>query len=134
LTPGRRPFHTLNPAMAELRDGRIMSYGTMGGEGQPQTLAQVFTRYARFGQSLQAAITAPRWLFGKTWGEDLPGLKIEDRFDSDLVEALTRAGHAPQSVGAFSSMLGHAGAVVRHLDGRTEAASDPRADGYAWAR
>ena len=37
-------------------------------------------------------------------------------------------------VGAFSSLLGHAGAVVRHPDGRTEAASDPRADGFAWAR
>ena len=36
LAPGRRPFHTLNPALAALKDGRVMAYGTMGGDGQPQ--------------------------------------------------------------------------------------------------
>ena len=39
LAPGRLPFHTLNPAIAVLKDGRIMAYGTMGGDGQPQTQA-----------------------------------------------------------------------------------------------
>ena len=39
LEPGRRPFHTLNPALAVLRDGRVMAYGTMGGDGQPQSQA-----------------------------------------------------------------------------------------------
>ena len=29
LKPGRKPFHTLNPALAHLADGRVMSYGTM---------------------------------------------------------------------------------------------------------
>ncbi len=43
LEPGRRPFHTLNPALAVLKDGRVMAYGTMGGDGQPQTQAAVFT-------------------------------------------------------------------------------------------
>ena len=37
LAPGRLPFHTLNPALAVLNDGRVMAYGTMGGDGQPQT-------------------------------------------------------------------------------------------------
>ena len=45
LAPGRLPFHTLNPALAVLDDGRVMAYGTMGGDGQPQTQAQVFTRH-----------------------------------------------------------------------------------------
>ena len=44
LVPGLKPFHTLNPAFAELSDGRRMSYGTMGGEGQPQTQAALFAR------------------------------------------------------------------------------------------
>ncbi|HZQ12103.1 MAG TPA: gamma-glutamyltransferase, partial [Pseudolabrys sp.] len=39
LAPGRRPFHTLNPALAELNDGRVIAYGTMGGDGQPQSQA-----------------------------------------------------------------------------------------------
>src|SRR5262245_40111216 len=39
LAPGRRPFHTLNPALAVLKDGRIIGYGAMGGHGQPQSQA-----------------------------------------------------------------------------------------------
>jgi gamma-glutamyltranspeptidase/glutathione hydrolase len=46
LQPGRKPFHTLNPSLARFADGRVMPYGTMGGEGQPQTSA-VPTRLLR---------------------------------------------------------------------------------------
>ncbi|MFX7870580.1 gamma-glutamyltransferase, partial [Acinetobacter baumannii] len=42
LQPGKLPFHTLNPSLARLNDGRTLAYGTMGGEGQPQTQAAVF--------------------------------------------------------------------------------------------
>lgn len=134
LAPGRKPFHTLNPAMARFDDGRTMVYGTMGGEGQPQTQAAVFSRYALFGQDLQAAVTAPRWLLGKTWGEGTVGLKLEDRFPSDLVAALGAAGHDVELLPAFTSTMGHAGAIVRHADGRLEGATDPRSDGAvaAW--
>jgi gamma-glutamyltranspeptidase/glutathione hydrolase len=129
LKPGRKPFHTLNPAMARLKDGRTMVYGTMGGEGQPQTQAAVFTRYARYGQDLQAAVTAPRWLLGRTWGEESTSLKLESRFDPALVEALKAAGHAVELVAPFTATMGHAGAVVRRADGTFEGASDPRSDG-----
>ncbi|WAP70262.1 gamma-glutamyltransferase family protein [Jiella pelagia] len=140
LTPGpnqvgprRRPFHTLNPALAELTDGRVMAYGTMGGEGQPQTQGAVFTRYALFGEGLQTAVTAPRWLLGRTWGDATTTLKLEDRFDPALVEQLRAAGHDTEIIPAFSDMAGHAGAVVRHPSGVIEGASDPRADGAALA-
>ncbi|MFV0245060.1 MAG: gamma-glutamyltransferase family protein [Qingshengfaniella sp.] len=133
LAPGKRPFHTLNPALAELQDGRVMAYGTMGGEGQPQTQAAVFTRYAHFGTGLQQAVTAPRWLLGKTWGDDSTTLKLEDRFDPALIARLTAAGHQVEMLPAFSDLAGHAGAVVVHPDGLHEAASDPRADGAALA-
>lgn len=134
LAPGRKPFHTLNPAMARFDDGRTMVYGTMGGEGQPQTQAAVFTRYARFGMALQEAVTAPRWLLGKTWGEGTVGLKLEDRFPREVVAALVSAGHDVERVAPFTSMMGHAGAIVRHADGRLEGATDPRSDGgvAAW--
>ncbi|UWQ19563.1 gamma-glutamyltransferase family protein [Jannaschia sp. M317] len=131
IGPGRKPFHTLNPAMAVLEDGRIMAYGTMGGEGQPQTQSAIFTRYVQFGVDLQAAITAPRWLLGKTWGADTTSLKLENRFDPDLVSALERAGHDVEMLPDFSSLVGHAGAVVLHPDGLVETATDPRADGAA---
>ena len=48
LQPGRKPFHTLNPALAVLRDGRVMAYGAMGGDGQPQTQAALFTRHVLY--------------------------------------------------------------------------------------
>lgn len=133
LGPGRRPFHTLNPALAVLRDGRVMAYGNMGGEGQPQSQSAVFTRYALFDQPLQKAITAPRWLLGKTWGDDTTSLKLEENFDPGLVEALRQAGHEVELLPAWSSLMGHAGAIVRHDDGRIEAANDPRSDGLGWA-
>ncbi|MEQ5870700.1 gamma-glutamyltransferase family protein [Sagittula sp. NFXS13] len=131
LKPGHKPFHTLNPALARLTDGRVMAYGTMGGEGQPQTQAAVFTRHVAFGMDLQQAVTAPRWLLGKTWGDDTTSLKLEDRFDPALIDALTKAGHKVEMIPPYSNLAGHAGAVVRHDTGLIEAASDPRADGAA---
>lgn len=133
LAPGKRPFHTLNPALAVLNDGRVMSYGTMGGEGQPQTQAAVFSRYAQFGMPLQQAVTAPRWLLGKTWGDDTTSLKLEENFDADVTNALRAAGHEVEILPAFSSLMGHAGAIVSHPDGLIEAANDPRSDGLAYA-
>ena len=133
LAPGRRPFHTLNPAMARFDDGRAMVYGTMGGEGQPQTQAAIFSRYGLFGQDLQTAVTAPRWLLGKTWGQTSMGLKLEDRFDSAMVATLRAAGHEVDLLPAFTSTMGHAGAIVRHKDGLLEGAADPRSDGVVAA-
>ena len=129
LAPGRKPFHTLNPALFRFDDGRTMPYGTMGGEGQPQTQAAVLTRYAYFGQSLQAAVSAPRWLLGRTWGEESTTLKLESRMNPSVVDALASAGHDVEVVGDFDEVMGHAGALVRHRNGVIEGASDPRSDG-----
>jgi len=129
LLPHTLPFHTLNPALARLRDGRTLAYGTMGGEGQPQTQAAFFTRHVLFGQNMQAAISAPRWLLGRTWGEDSTNLKVEARLPSDLVAQLEQAGHAVQVVGPWEDMMGHAGALAFHAHGNIEGATDPRADG-----
>jgi oxamate amidohydrolase len=135
LMPLRRPFHTIQPAMALFHDSRVMPYGTMGGEGQPQTQAATFTRYADYGQDLQAAITAPRWLLGRTWGSDVTNLRIENRFAPDVIAALRGAGHDVEVVGPFEEMMGHAGALVAHKTGpkagTIEGASDPRSDGRA---
>jgi gamma-glutamyltranspeptidase len=133
LRPGRKPFHTLNPALARLHDDRTIVYGTMGGEGQPQTQAAVFTRYALFGQELQAAITAPRWLLGRTWGATSTNLRVESRFDPGLIEALRKAGHDVEAVAPFSDIMGHAGGIARHASGVLEGATDPRGDGVVAA-
>ena len=133
VAPGRKPFHTLNPALAVFGDGRTLAYGCMGGDGQPQTQAALFTRYACFGQELQAAITAPRWVLGRTWGAEVTKLRIESRFPAQLLRALESAGHEVEPVEAMTDLMGHAGAIARHADGLLEGANDPRSDGAALA-
>ncbi|NVK34629.1 MAG: gamma-glutamyltransferase family protein [Rhodobacteraceae bacterium] len=132
LEPGRVPFHTLNPAMAKLNDGRLVTYGTMGGEGQPQTQAAIFARHVLNGMPVGEAIDAPRWLLGRTWGDETTALRLENRFDPDVVKALERAGHElVQLDEAYSDTMGHAGMIVRNDKGGLEGAHDPRADGGA---
>jgi gamma-glutamyltranspeptidase len=133
LSPGRLPFHTNNPALARLADGRLMVYGTMGGDGQPQTQAALFTRHVRYGQELQQAVSAPRWLLGRTWGAPAVELSLESRFEPAPIERLRAAGHKVRVVGAYDSLMGHAGAIVRYPGGLLEGAADPRGDGCAAA-
>ncbi len=135
LLPYRRPFHTIQPAMALLDDGRVMPYGTMGGEGQPQTQAAIYTRHVMYGQDLQTAINAPRWLLGRTWGSVATNLRVESRLGDDVIGRLRAAGHDVEVIGAFDEVMGHAGALVQHRSGpragTIEGASDPRSDGRA---
>jgi len=131
LEPGRRPFHTLNPPLVEFADGRIMSYGSMGGDGQPQFQAQVFSR-VQFGTGLAEAIDRPRFLFGKLWGSETTRLKIESRWDDAVIRQLAAAGHEIDVVAEpYSAQFGHAGGLIRYPNGRVEAMHDPRSDGGA---
>jgi oxamate amidohydrolase len=131
LMPGRRPFHTLNPALARFSDGRTMVYGNMGGDGQPQSQSAVFSRIAHFGWNPQAAIDAPRWLLGRTWGQTTDTLKLEARFAPATAAALEVLGHEVETMQAYDEAMGHAGAIVRYPDGLLEAGFDPRSDGAA---
>ncbi len=132
LAPGRLPFHTLNPALAVLKDGRVMAYGAMGGDGQPQTQSAVFTRHVQFGEPLLEALDRPRWVLGRTWGAPKTALRMEPRFDGNLIDQLAAAGHDVEVIGEpYSDLMGHAGAALLHKDGTCEAAHDPRADGGA---
>jgi len=132
LTPGRLPPHTLNPALAVLRDGRIMAYGTMGGDAQPQIQAALFTRHVGFRELLDEALDAPRWALGQNWGSPHASLLVEPRLDEAVIDQLLAAGHDVQVMGEpYASAMGHAGAVVLHPDGTLEGGHDPRADGGA---
>jgi gamma-glutamyltranspeptidase/glutathione hydrolase len=132
LEPGRLPFHTLSPAIAALDDGRIIAYGAMGGDGQPQTQAAIYTRHVVFGEPIERAIDAPRWLLGRTWGAEHDNLRLEKRFDGNLIDRLASAGHDVEALSEpYSNVMGHAGAVIVHPGGTLEATHDPRADGGA---
>jgi gamma-glutamyltranspeptidase/glutathione hydrolase len=134
LEPGRKPFHTLNPAMAQMDDGRLLVYGTMGGEGQPQTQAAVFARYMWGGHHVRSAVAAPRWLLGRTWAEQSTSLKLESRFPAETIQALRDLGHPVEVVADFDERMGHAGVLALHPDGWIEGGEDPRSDGCvaAW--
>lgn len=129
LEPGKKPFHTLNPAMAQLADGGCMVYGTMGGDGQPQTQATIFNRVMRFGDHPQQAIERPRWLLGRTWGQSSDSLKLESRFSPTTVRELRALGHEVETIGDWDEGVGHAGMLVRHANGVLEGGFDPRSNG-----
>jgi len=130
LAPFKQTAHTLIPSMY-LVDGRPrLVYGTMGGEGQPQTQAALVTRIIDRGFDPQAAVEAPRWLFGRTWGEETRSLRLEDRFGDDVRNALRERGHEVEIVEGWSDLMGHA-QVIRLDSTGLAGASDPRADGAA---
>ncbi|TGD74909.1 gamma-glutamyltransferase [Mangrovimicrobium sediminis] len=131
LRPRCKPFHTLNPAAARCADGRRMVYGTMGGEGQPQTQAALFSRYYWEDVPLAEAIADGRWLLGRTWGDSDNDLKIEESLFRRIGDELAARGHAVKCVPQHVEMMGHAGAICLSPDASVEAASDPRSDGAA---
>ncbi|MFQ5657938.1 MAG: gamma-glutamyltransferase family protein, partial [Candidatus Methylomirabilales bacterium] len=132
LEPRKRTFHTLIPAML-LKDNRLfLVYGTMGGEGQPQTQSALVTRLVDFGFGLQEAIEAPRWLYGRTWGMATTDLMLEARVPSSVIEELKRRGHPVRVVKEWDDLMGHAQAIL--IDPKTgvlHGAADPRGDGQA---
>ena len=123
LEPRRKPLQSLSPALARLKDGRTMVWGASGGDSQPLTQAQVFTRAVIFGDDLQAAIAAPRLALGER-------VRIEARFEPAVAASLEAAGHAVETAGPFdAAVAGEAGALVRRADGVVEGACDPRGAG-----
>ncbi|XP_023938611.2 oxamate amidohydrolase proenzyme [Bicyclus anynana] len=132
LVPGKKPFSTLNPAAARLKDGRIMIYGTRGGDGQPQTQAAIFHRYVVQGKNLQSSISDPRWIYGPITNDNWDDiLRLENRFSNETIEYLVEKGHKIVLVQPFSEDVGQAGALVRHPSGMIEGAYDPRSNGNA---
>jgi gamma-glutamyltranspeptidase/glutathione hydrolase len=112
-------------------DGRILAYGSMGGDGQPQFQAQVFTRIAA-GQTPAKAVSAPRFLFGRSWGVETASVKLEEGYDDTVAAALAKAGHEIEWRGAAQrDLFGHAGALMRDPKGSIAATHDPRSDGGA---
>ncbi|HEU4439199.1 MAG TPA: gamma-glutamyltransferase family protein [Methylomirabilota bacterium] len=131
LAPGKRTMHTLIPSMY-LEGGRPrFVYGTMGGEGQPQTQAAILTRrlFRRFGP--QAAIEAPRWLYGRTWGAASRALSLEGRYSTELARNLEARGHEVTMGKEWDDLFGHAHCIWLGPDGGLVGGSDPRADGAA---
>lgn len=118
---GKRPMHTIIPAMLK-KDGKvIMPFGVMGGAYQPNGHARVLTNIVDFGMHPQAALDAPR-----SFTDD--GVMNVERGYSDAVRAeLAAMGH---KVEIPQTALGGAQAIWMGGD-VLEGASDPRKDGCA---
>lgn len=132
LAPGKRTFHTLMPGML-FKGGRPeLVYGTMGGEGQPQTSTALVTRYIDFKQSVQTLIDQPRWLFGRMWGENTQNLRIESRFPKQTIEELKARAHDVEFMEPWSAVMGHAAAIkIDQSTGVLGGGADPRGEGVA---
>jgi gamma-glutamyltranspeptidase/glutathione hydrolase len=121
IEPGKRPFHTLIPALARLDDDDWMGFGVMGGPMQPQGHVQVVSNVLDYDRSLQAALDEPRWQY-----MDDGTVAVEARMDDLVQTELCRRGHdvrilPPQSFGG--------GQIVRNDGGTLSGATDPRKDG-----
>ncbi len=131
--PGRRPPHTLSPALATEHGALRSVFGTMGGDAQPQILLQIAARLFRHAQSPATAINAPRWaLSGPVTGFDTwtaPDQQIVDLegHAPGSWDALARRGHRVNGCAAFDSGFGHAHAITLDAHGVLAGAADPRA-------
>jgi gamma-glutamyltranspeptidase/glutathione hydrolase len=123
LAPGKRPFHTLVPAMV-MKDGRPwLSFGVMGGDMQPQGHVQVLLNLIEFGMNVQEAGEAPRFRHSSN------GLALESGISPEARFGLDARGHRLiTSIGAFG---GFQGILIDPRSGVLMAGSDPRKDGLA---
>jgi gamma-glutamyltranspeptidase / glutathione hydrolase len=128
LAPGKRPFHTIIPAMLQ-KDEKHIAFGIMGGANQPLAHAQFVSNIVDHAMNMQAALEAPRFTKQAATGCDV---MIENRAGGETLERLTKLGHQLAIYGPYSGGMGR-GTAVMH-DAKTKinfAAADPRGDGAA---
>ncbi|KAG9018661.1 hypothetical protein FRB90_010861 [Tulasnella sp. 427] len=153
LKPGKRPYHTIIPAMATRGNELFLTYGVMGGFMQPQGHVQVLLNILR-GYTIQAALDAPRFCISaglpdnevpkgeaQKAGDINSEVYFEEGIEESIVKTLREMGHDARSVtGVQRAMMGR-GQVIQKLSVDTHtnrtvwaAGSDPRADGHAVAQ
>jgi gamma-glutamyltranspeptidase / glutathione hydrolase len=130
FAPGKRPFHTLVPAMV-FKDGKPwLSYGVMGGDIQTQGHVQTLINLVERGLNLQQAIDAPRvrYISGK-------GVMMDPELGDAVIAGLIARGHErvlpPPGVKHRTFMGGGQAIMIDPVTGALAGASDVRKDGIA---
>jgi len=123
IAPGKRPMHTIIPAMG-YRDGKpVLSFGVMGGSYQPLGHAWVVSNWLDFGLDIQEAIDAPRF------NVEEGALVVERPVPQTTRQALARLGHRVMEAG---TPIGGAQMIyIDRMSGVLHGASDSRKDGCA---
>jgi len=142
LAPGKRPYHTIIPAMiTNIRDGSLHSvYGVMGGFMQPQGHVQVLMNMLAFKYNPQAALDAPRVCIGAGMPDQGKVLDmtvyLEEGISEETCEELKKMGHKAEIVTGYKRGLFGRGQLIRSHweEGQTvySGGSDPRGDGAAY--
>jgi gamma-glutamyltranspeptidase/glutathione hydrolase len=123
IAGGKRPLHTIIPALVTKNGRAQMSYGVMGGQYQPTGQTHVLTNMLDYGCDVQEAIDMPRGLHYEG------NYQLEDSVPAEIVEGLARLGHKTTKLVA---PLGGGQAIWIDWDkGTLTGGSDPRKDGCA---
>ncbi len=138
LQPGKRPFHTIIPAMVTKDNRPELVFGVMGGDMQPQGHVQVLINWIDFGMNIQLAGDAARLRHdGSATPTGVPETQAggtvfaESGIPAATVDSLTSKGHAVSTGGSFGGYQ-----AIRIdwekgiLHGATEARKDGAALGY----
>jgi gamma-glutamyltranspeptidase/glutathione hydrolase len=133
LAPGKRPYHTIIPALATREaDGSLYaSFGVMGGFMQPQGHVQVIVNLIDDGLDPQAALDRPR--FSIEGGAPGGPVALEEGITPETMQALQGMGHDVRPTAGYErATFGRGQVILRDSDtGVLWAGSDPRADGQA---
>ena len=130
VAPGKRPYHTLSPAMVLRADGGLRAVlGSPGGDGQPQTIVQVLNNILLFGMTPQQAVEAPRWRASGT-----SRVSVEPGIGDSVRTALAAAGHDLRVSQPGAEFGGAQIILVDPATGMRMTGADPRREafGIAW--
>ena len=130
---GKRPLHTLSPGMVLENGEPVLVYGSMGGDGQPQTQIQILHNYFERGMNVQQSLDAPRWTYGRSTDEALSTtVHVESRMAQNVRAALVAKGHPVAIMGPYENQMGHSNAIAIDRErGTLAGGADPRADSAA---
>ena len=123
LAGGKRPLHTIIPAMVERNDELLLVYGVMGGQYQPAGHVRILSNLIDYGHDIQTAIDSPRSF------ADSSGLILEQGYDKKLINQLQSMGH--QVIQPITPLGGAQGIFIDSKLGVLVGGSDPRKDGLA---
>ncbi len=130
LAPGKRPYHTIIPAIATVDGELYLCYGVMGAFMQPQGHLQLISNVVDHGMEPQAALNALRFMVSRD------SVALEEGIAPDVVRELERQGHRTRTVQGYQrgTAGGFGGAQLIQRDSDTgvlRGASEPRKDGCA---